>query len=552
LKESTEGFLEERTVTEWGIQIADVLSYLHSQTPPIIYRDMKPANIMLDERDRIVLVDFGIARFVAPTQKNVTAIGTMGYAPPELFAGKVEARSDIYSLGATMFHLLTGRDPQDNPLLLFDFNRNPRPRQINPKLTQDIDEILAKSVEHKPANRFASAAEMRKALEEHLKRLNSAASADAGEVSFCGQCGQKLATGTLFCHHCGMPQKGGQAAAPAVPLTASIVFVGANNQPISFILNKDSNLIGRLDSNRGIIPDIDLTPFDKEGKVSRRHAIVHRQGETVSLEDLGSTNGSFVNGERLQPKQPRVLNSADELRLGETPLRYYLGAIPTSFPPPKPIQSAPASVASPSIAGGTMKNAVVDIPSVKPASSGPSPSPPGASPKLPSGRSGATPRISSEQIAAAEKSAPKAGKEGAASKPAAPANYARFVTNVDFPKDVKLGETVELRISLSPIADAGGNGKVKKDHEHDREIKATIANAKEPPVDVSMDLYIAAPGFEIEPDIFARLVVSITQSSAPKTFQLKAVQAGATTVTLDFYQDADHLSSVSVETKVAQ
>ena len=87
-----------------------MLDYIHSQTPPIIYRDLKPANLMIDSRSsRVMLVDFGIARFVAPSQKGVTAIGTMGYAPPELFAGNVEPRSDIYSLGATMFHLLTGK-----------------------------------------------------------------------------------------------------------------------------------------------------------------------------------------------------------------------------------------------------------------------------------------------------------------------------------------------------------------------------------------------------------------------------------------------------------
>ena len=122
------GKVDEFTVTKWGIDTCDVLDYIHSQEPPIIYRDLKPANLMIDARtNRVMLVDFGIARFVAPTQKGVTAIGTMGYAPPELFAGNVEKRSDIYSLGATMFHLLTGHDPQDNPLLIFDFTKIQNP-----------------------------------------------------------------------------------------------------------------------------------------------------------------------------------------------------------------------------------------------------------------------------------------------------------------------------------------------------------------------------------------------------------------------------------------
>ena len=130
------GRVDELTVTRWAIDTCDVLDYIHSQDPPIIYRDLKPANLMIDTRtNRVMLVDFGIARFVSPTQKGVTAIGTMGYAPPELFAGNVEARSDIYSLGATMFHLMTGVDPQDNPLLIFDFDKNPKPRQINPAIS---------------------------------------------------------------------------------------------------------------------------------------------------------------------------------------------------------------------------------------------------------------------------------------------------------------------------------------------------------------------------------------------------------------------------------
>ena len=106
---------------------------------------------------RIMLIDFGIARWVKQEEKGVTAVGTMGYAPPELFGGRVEPRSDVYSLGATMFHLLTGSDPQDNPLLIFDFPKNPRPRQITPSISSEMEQILMRSVEYKPEDRFASA-----------------------------------------------------------------------------------------------------------------------------------------------------------------------------------------------------------------------------------------------------------------------------------------------------------------------------------------------------------------------------------------------------------
>jgi tRNA A-37 threonylcarbamoyl transferase component Bud32 len=134
LRNAPGGRVDEKTVTDWACQVADVLEYLHRRPTPIIYRDLKPANLMIDGASgRVMLIDFGIARWVTTQEKGVTAVGTMGYAPPELFSGKVEPRSDIYSLGATMFHLLTGSDPQDNPLLIFDFNKNPRPRQLAPR-----------------------------------------------------------------------------------------------------------------------------------------------------------------------------------------------------------------------------------------------------------------------------------------------------------------------------------------------------------------------------------------------------------------------------------
>ncbi|MBI4854758.1 MAG: protein kinase [Acidobacteria bacterium] len=331
MKMSPTGRLEERTVTEWAIQACDVLSYIHLQQPPIIYRDLKPANLMIDDKtNRIMLVDFGIARFVSPTQKGVTAIGTMGYAPPELFSGKVEPRSDIYSLGATMFHLLTGSDPQDNPLLIFDFSKNPRPRQINPQITPGMDAIIARTVEHKPEKRFASSLDMKKALEDHLRQLDSGqalrtqySTEITGQV-FCGNCGQKIASDDLFCAHCGARQP--LAAPSPVKVTAKLVIMNNSDMSTSFILDKDTNLIGRVDPHTGIFPEVDLSTYDPETKVSRRHARVYREGGQFLVEDLSSVNGTIVNGTfKLYPKQPRVLQNGDEIRLGETVLKFVIG-----------------------------------------------------------------------------------------------------------------------------------------------------------------------------------------------------------------------------------
>src|SRR5215831_18730236 len=198
------GQVDEKQVTDWAIQACDVLDYIHSQTPPIIYRDLKPANLMIDSRSgRVMLVDFGIARFVAPSQKGVTAIGTMGYAPPELFAGNVEPRSDIYSLGATMFHLLTGKDPQDNPLLIFDFTKNPKPRQITPQMTTRMEQIICRAVEYKPENRFSSAKAFGQELDDHARTLRLGTPGEQFLPAPDTQIGEPVLATSASCVHCG-------------------------------------------------------------------------------------------------------------------------------------------------------------------------------------------------------------------------------------------------------------------------------------------------------------------------------------------------------------
>lgn len=356
------GTVEELTVARWATQICDVLHYIHSQRPPIIYRDLKPANLMLDDRSgRVMLVDFGIARIVRPTEKGVTAIGTMGYAPPELFAGKVESRSDIYSLGATMFHMLTGSDPQDNPLLIFDFTKNPRPRDINPAITAEMERILIKTVSHKPEDRPPSALELMRMLEEHAARLGaggaparSSSPVDRMAIGppptisdrsrelpapepgfgwvFCGNCGQKIASDDVYCPHCGSRQPVAAAVAGVGlggRITAQLVVVGTNDVVKPFKLDKDSVLIGRTDPHTGIFPEIDLTMYDPETKVSRRHARIYRQGDSFFIEDLASVNGTIINSiqggpTRLNPKSPRVLATGDMLKLGETTLKFMI------------------------------------------------------------------------------------------------------------------------------------------------------------------------------------------------------------------------------------
>ncbi|MCA1642130.1 MAG: FHA domain-containing serine/threonine-protein kinase, partial [Acidobacteria bacterium] len=343
LRNAPGGRLDEKTVTDWGCQVADVLHYLHRQNPPIIYRDLKPANLMIDGNSgRVMLIDFGIARWVQKEEKGVTAVGTMGYAPPELFSGKVEPRSDIYSLGATMFHLLTGSDPQDNPLLIFDFNKNPRPRQITPSLSNEMEAILMRAVEYKPENRFRSAAELRDTLSDHLEKLRAGqvtygmapANVSANlktmqvEMVYCGFCGGRIAGEDVYCAHCGQRQP--MAVASAVlrqaRATAKLVVTGTTELDSSFMLQKESSLVGRSDPHSNIFPEVDLSRFDPQTKISRRHARIFRKGDTYLVEDLGSINGTVINDTlRLAPHQPRALESGDKLRVGETTLHFLIG-----------------------------------------------------------------------------------------------------------------------------------------------------------------------------------------------------------------------------------
>jgi serine/threonine protein kinase/outer membrane protein assembly factor BamB len=158
--EKTEGMLDEKTVLNWASQVCDVLIHLHGQTPPIVFRDLKPSNIMLRNNNRIALIDFGIAKTFESGEKH-TMIGTEGYSPPEQYKGMMDPRVDIYALGATLHHLLTKRDPRLEPP--FTFHEEPA-KLLNPSLSQEANDVIMKSLEYDPQKRFQSAQEFRDAL----------------------------------------------------------------------------------------------------------------------------------------------------------------------------------------------------------------------------------------------------------------------------------------------------------------------------------------------------------------------------------------------------
>ena len=141
-----------------ALQVLDTLEYLHNLEPPVIYRDLKPSNVMITPSEQVKLIDFGIARLFQPLS-NATMIGTQGYAPPEQYRGKVEFRSDLYALGATMHHALSGRDPALEPPFSF-----PPLHSLCPDVTPALCELVDQALKYDVALRVADTAEFRQRL----------------------------------------------------------------------------------------------------------------------------------------------------------------------------------------------------------------------------------------------------------------------------------------------------------------------------------------------------------------------------------------------------
>ncbi len=159
-----EGVQPQAKVIEWAKQLCDVLQYLHSQTPPIIYRDMKPANVMLKPEGIVKVIDFGIAReYKEENLKDTTILGTEIYAPPEQCDGssQTDARSDIYSLGMTLYQLLTGRTIKDPPYKVVPI------RQWDSSLSGGLEKIILKCTQPNPADRYQNCAELMYDLEHY-------------------------------------------------------------------------------------------------------------------------------------------------------------------------------------------------------------------------------------------------------------------------------------------------------------------------------------------------------------------------------------------------
>ena len=268
--EDAKGPLPEQQVIKWMIQVCEALSYIHTRNPPIILRDLKPGNVMITPDDEVQLIDFGIARRFDPNKRtNTENLGTISYASPEHLGsitmpgqrrtaqnpGKLvqtDARSDIYSLGATMYHLLTNYepDPIQTPTPGSILAKNPRLRtvQVGGKVVCPVEQVIIKAMQQEPSQRFQSADAMRVALQQCLPNaapatvqipamtanstivVHPAGGAHTGNGTsglICPKCGFQNRPGAKFCKRDGQPLVAGVAAPPQIRTQAARVPIQA-------------------------------------------------------------------------------------------------------------------------------------------------------------------------------------------------------------------------------------------------------------------------------------------------------------------------------------
>ena len=358
--------LLELLVLDWAIQICEVLSYLHTRQPAIIFRDMKPSNVMITPTGRIKLIDFGVARtYKVGKSKDTITMGSENYAAPEQWGkAQTDARADIYGLGATMYQLLTNIPP----LPTFVPTARVPVRQYNAALSERVSAVIDHAMNSDREKRYPTAAAMQLALFDCLPRSErrridlllqqptspanpsitlssqpAVADASATEqhptpphaltmvsplitvtatagvsvdpdryIKPCPQCKALNRPGARFCRSCAYPF--------VPPLLPTLKVLMPPQARWELPLHDGEILIGRQGGDQPVQLDLDF--YDPDGYVSRNHAKISAHNRRYIVYDLGSANGTFVNGERLTPNQGQPLHNNDRIRLGRIVLQF--------------------------------------------------------------------------------------------------------------------------------------------------------------------------------------------------------------------------------------
>jgi len=291
------------------IPLARALAYAHSQG--IVHRDVKPANVLLPRPDWPLLADFGLVKLVGH-QRGITrpgmSIGTPAYLSPEQAAGEeIDHRSDIYGLSVMLYQLLTGSLPfkAKSPIemMIRRMQGSPTPpRQLNPRITPQMETVILRALARERETRHPTM----EALVDDLSRLPGATGRPISATSMAAAPTSSTARlGTLA-----------PMAGPRLVVTGT----GATLR----LPQQGEVLIGRADPHITPQPDVDLGPHGgSQAGVSRRHARLLYSPEGWLLEDLQSTNGTFVNGLPLQPGQPLQVSAGDVIRCAQLTLVFY-------------------------------------------------------------------------------------------------------------------------------------------------------------------------------------------------------------------------------------
>jgi serine/threonine protein kinase len=350
-------------------QLLDALAYVH--TSGVVHRDIKPANVMLDDSGRVKLADFGVARVEGAAERTQigTVIGTPRYMAPEQLSGAiVDSRADLFAVGALLYRLATGRDAFDGDSVYQVMHAvmlgNPAAPSSLPGLTLPtaLDAVLLKALAHEPSARHASAAEMALALTSSLADVGPALPpptalpaaivppAPAGPVAVKDGDALEAPPDVTFLRPPDRPAGGAPAlsedpfddlfaAAPArgEPLADGTMYLSspkpAPGQPprparVQLVVTSSSEarFIGRVHALQGdellLGRNTDCGLQLQDPACSRHHAAIRRQGAGWAIEDLASTNGSWLDGRPLAKGAPAPLMPGASIRLGDTTLSF--------------------------------------------------------------------------------------------------------------------------------------------------------------------------------------------------------------------------------------
>ncbi|MEN8241535.1 MAG: FHA domain-containing serine/threonine-protein kinase [Chloroflexota bacterium] len=286
------------------------LAYAHQKN--MIHRDVKPANIILEDAGRVVLTDFGLSRLISHLDGDASTgfSGTPAYIAPEQALGKVsKPRADIYSLGVIFFEMLTGRQPYEaqNPMAVamqHITGEVPAPKDFFPEIPDEINNIVRQATAKNTNQRYSTMNEFLQDLTKVRLKVRTA----------------RLPTASLTFLQDSPDQVSQWAppdqSEPKAGKQVSLNFLDTG-QVISLELNREY-AIGRRHKSQPIIPDIDLSPFKAyDWGISRLHANLNVTREHVSVTDLGSSNGTWHAGARIPPNEPYVLEHGDLIHLGK-------------------------------------------------------------------------------------------------------------------------------------------------------------------------------------------------------------------------------------------